>query len=88
MRQNGIAGVGSMALRIIQDCSILLAFFFPFRPRAANTPDGKPAPDDLDVLAHSFIRICGHPIRPGFRFRLDRDRLHSQQQAANGRYAR
>jgi hypothetical protein len=73
-----------MALRLIEDVPILLAFYFPFGARGANTPDRKPASYDLDVLAHPFVRICGDFLSPRLRFHLGRGSLHSQQQAANG----
>ena len=84
MRQNGIARIGGVALRLIEDVPILLAFYFLFGARRANTLDGKPASYDLDVFAHPFVRICGDLLNPKLRFRLDRGSLHSPQQAANG----
>jgi hypothetical protein len=83
MRQNGIAWIGGVALRVIEHFAILLTLYFPLGARRANTPDGKPASYDLDVLAHPFVRICGDLLNPKPRSRRDRSSLHSKQQAAN-----
>jgi hypothetical protein len=73
-----------VTLRIVNDFSILLAFFCPFRARGANPPNGKPAPDDFDVLANPFIRISSDFLRLGMRIRLERHGLRSQHGDANG----